>query len=172
MFFSVKTGRDPSWIILVTAFLPDCDIILREITLFLHRPFGIILHHGQLHNILSLVIMSLLAGVVLLPFGIRFLDGVICTAVGFATHLFGDALVYKPAYAFLYPFSLDRQGLALLPETRNFFGIADTTTLCVTILILVLALAVRTRVEGPGWTRVFLRLGRKPRGPWVEYSRS
>jgi len=154
------TRRDPSWIIIAVAFVPDIDFALSHLRrlyrTFIH--YGI--QHGDFHNILFLIIFSLMFAAILRYVGIRFVDGFICTAIGFAAHLFEDALVYKIGYAFFWPISSKVYGIGIMSETYNFFGIANSTVLVVGIILLAIAVLVRTLVDGKGWWRVFLRGGR------------
>ena len=159
MVFVRYTGRDPSWIIIFVAFLPDLDEI-GKIPLLRHNDLlTVVIHHGDFHTLGYLLIASLIFGILLQFAGIRFVDGFLCTAIGFAAHLFEDALVFNPAYAFFWPFSSQRFGIGILPESWNLFGIADTTTLVVGLAFLAVALGIRTCVEGSGWWRTFFRFG-------------
>jgi len=160
MIFSRSTGRDPSWIIIAIAFIPDIDFALERIQgrIWLDFPFEI--HHGDLHNVLFLIVFSLLFAGVLRYFGIRFIDGLICSAIGIAAHFCEDLLVFNPAYAFLWPFTSKIVSWGILKGHLNFFWIANDTVLLVGILLLAGAVLVRTLVEGRGWWRVFLRGGR------------
>ena len=47
------------------------------------------------------------------------------------------------------------------PKMLNIFGIGHSTVLAVVLILLFGALLVRTRVEGTGWWRVFLKGGRE-----------
>ena len=164
MFFSRFTGRDPSWIIIAVAFVPDIDSALEKIDRMTRITIPVINHHGDLHNILMLVVFSLLLAMILRWFGIRFIDGLTCSAIGIAAHLCEDALVYKPAYAFLWPLSAQDFGLGILPETRNILGIASSTVLLIGLILLTGAVLIRTLIEGKGWWRVFLQGGRRETG--------
>jgi membrane-bound metal-dependent hydrolase YbcI (DUF457 family) len=160
MIFSRYTGRDPSWIIIACAFIPDIDYAIEEIQqmhLF-DAPFKI--HHGDLHNVLFLMVFSLLFAGVLRYFGIRFVDGLICSAIGIAAHFFEDLLVFNPAYAFLWPFTSKIISWGILKGHLNFFEIANSTVLLIGIILLCGALLLRTRIEGTGWWRVFILGGR------------
>jgi membrane-bound metal-dependent hydrolase YbcI (DUF457 family) len=159
MIFSRTTGRDPSWIIIAVALVPDIDFALERIDRLPGITIPVINHHGDLHNILFLIVFSLLLAMILRWFGIRFIDGLICAAIGIAAHLVEDALVYKPAYPFLWPFSSQDFGLGILQETRNL-GVASNTVLLFGLLLLAGAVLVRTLVEGKGWWRVFFHGGR------------
>jgi len=160
MIFSRFTGRDPSWIIIAVAFVPDIDIVLQRMHVLTWIGIPVIIHHGDLHNILVLLVFSLLIAVILRWFGIRFIDGLICSAIGIAAHFFEDALVYQPAYAFLWPITTHVFGIGIIQETRNIFGIASSTVLVVGLILLIVAVLVRTFIEGRGWWRVFLQGGR------------
>ena len=168
MVFFRYTRRDPSWIIIAVAFVPDIDLVLEFVLQMLRRlfrtSFHYSIHHGDFHNVLFLILFSLLFAAVLRHFGIRFIEGFICSSVGIAAHLFEDALVWKPAYAFFWPISSRMLGIGIMPETRNFFGIANSTVLLVGIILLAGAVLVRTLVDGKGWWRVFLRGGRMEKG--------
>ena len=161
MVFSRYTGRDPSWIIIAVAFVPDIDSILERLPVLLPRIIvpGTILH-GDFHTIPALIVFSLLIATVLQGFGIRFIDGLLCSAIGIAAHFFEDALVYNPSYTFLWPITSHTFRLGILEGPRNLFGIANSSVLLIGIILLVLAVLVRTHVEGTGWWRVFLRGGR------------
>jgi membrane-bound metal-dependent hydrolase YbcI (DUF457 family) len=160
MIFSRTTGRDPSWIIIAFAFVPDVDLVLEKMHVLTRFGYPVIIHHGDLHNIFVLMVFSLLFAVILRWFGIRFIDGLICSAIGIAAHFFEDALVYQPAYAFLWPITTQVFGIGIIQETRNIFGIASSTVLLIGIILLIGAVLVRTLIEGRGWWRVFLHGGR------------
>jgi membrane-bound metal-dependent hydrolase YbcI (DUF457 family) len=161
MIFSRYTGRDPSWIIIAIAFIPDIDYALELIQKWAWLESPLRIHHGNLHNILFLLVFSLLLAGVLRYFGIRFIDGLICSAIGIAAHFFEDILVLNPAYAFLWPFSTKIFGLGIMDKTRNLFWIANDTVLLIGIILLAGAVLVRTLVEGTGWWRVFILGGRE-----------
>jgi hypothetical protein len=158
MVFVRFTGRDPSWIIIILAFLPDLDEIGRT-ALAKNGLFPVMIHHGDFHTLGNLLIISLVFSFLLHLAGIRYLDGFTCTAIGLGAHFFEDALVANPAYAFFWPLSSQKFGIGILPETGNFFGIADSTLLVTGLVFFILACALRTYIEGKGWTRTFLRLG-------------
>jgi hypothetical protein len=161
MIFSRYTGRDPSWIIIAVAFVPDIDAILERSPAALPRIFvpGTI-HHGDMHTILLLMVCSLLIAAVLQWFGIRFIDGLLCSAIGIAAHFFEDALVYNPSYTFLWPITSYAFRIGILEGPRNLFGVANSSVVLIGIILLVLAVLVRTLVEGTDWWRLFLQGGR------------
>jgi membrane-bound metal-dependent hydrolase YbcI (DUF457 family) len=161
MIFSRYTGRDPSWIIIAIAFIPDIDYALELIQKWAWLESPLRIHHGNLHNVLFLIVFSFMFAGVLRYFGIRFIDGLICSAIGIAAHFCEDLLVFNPAYAFLWPYSPKIFGLGILENTRNLFWIANDTVLLIGLILLAGAVLVRTLVEGTGWWRVFLRGGRE-----------
>jgi len=123
--------------------------------------FPVAIRHGDWHNILFLIVFSLLFAGILRYFGIRFIDALICSAIGIAAHLFEDLLVFNPAYAFLWPFSSKIVSWGILKGPLNVFWIANSTVLIMGIILLYGALLLRTRIEGTGWWKVFFRGGRE-----------
>ena len=125
MIFSRYTGRDPSWIIIAVAFVPDIDLALEKILEWnwIDVPFEI--YHGDLHNVLFLMVFSLVIAGILRYFGIRFIDGLICSAIGIAAHFIEDLLVFNPAYAFLWPFTSKIVSWGILKGPLNVFWIAE-----------------------------------------------
>jgi hypothetical protein len=166
MIFFRFTGRDSSWIIILCAWIPDIDLIANRI--FTRFGFTLLfeghkISHGVFHNIAIMVIFGILVAFLLHPFGIRFIDAFFFAVIGFGAHLFEDALVYDPGYAFLWPFSSKVLGLGLLPSMmneenyfKNFLGIANTEVLIVGVVFLLAALIIRTYVEGPAWIRWYM----------------
>jgi membrane-bound metal-dependent hydrolase YbcI (DUF457 family) len=164
MIYSRYTGRDPSWIIIAVAFVPDIDFVIEWIRAGAGTTFPLAISHGDLHNVLFLMDFSLLCAAVLYLFGLRFMDAFTCSALGIAAHIFEDALVYKYAYAFFWPYWPKILGIGIMEETRDIFGIASSTVLLTGVILLTGAVLVRTRIEGTGWWRIFLQWGRKDKG--------
>ena len=167
MIYFRFTRRDPSWIIIIFAFVPDIDLALENALQMLHRLFRtsfhypvVAIHHGDFHNIVFLILFSLLSAAILRQIGIRYVDGFICSAVGFGAHLFEDALVFNPAWKFFWPISSKLYGIGVMQESRNFFWIADGMVLLIGLIFLAFAVLIRTLVDGKGWWRVFLQGGR------------
>jgi len=160
MIFSRYAGRDPSWIIIAVAFVPDIDSILERSADLPRIIVPGTIHHGDMHIIPALIVFSLLIAAVLQWFGIRFIDGLLCSAIGIAAHFFEDALVYNPSYTFLWPITSHAFEIGILEGPRNLFGIANSSVVLIGICLLVLVVLVRTLVEGTGWWRVFLQGGR------------
>jgi hypothetical protein len=110
-----------------------------------------------------MVIFGILVAFLLHPFGIRFFDALFFAIIGFSAHLIEDALVYKVAYPFLWPFSSDVMAggflLNLVSEdnyVRDFFRIANTEVLIVGVVFLLVAIIIRTYGEGPTWIRWYM----------------
>jgi len=119
--------------------------------------------HGVFHNVAVMVIFGILVAFLLTPFGIRFFDAFFFSVIGFGAHLVEDALVYKVAYSYLWPFSSKDLGFGLLPNIlseenyfRDFFGIANTYVLIVGLVVLLVAIIIRTYIEGPAWIRWYM----------------
>jgi hypothetical protein len=166
MLFYRFTGRDSSWIIILCAWVPDIDLIANRVLTSMGFTLlfeGHRITHGVFHNIAALLLFGILVAFLLHPFGIRFFDAFFFAIVGFGTHLFEDALVYKVGYPFLWPFSSEKLGLGLLPNMlseenyyRSFFGIANTEVLVIGMAFLLAAILIRTYVEGRTWIRWYL----------------
>ena len=161
------TGRDTSWIIILVTYIPDLD----KITGALFHRIGITvlvegqnIQHGTFHNIAAMIIISVVLGFLLHPFGIRYFDTFVMSMIGLGSHLFEDALVYSSDYAYLWPFSHARTGLGWLPISvteesyrADFFQIANTEVLLIGLVFLLTAVLVRTRIEGSfDWIRWYM----------------
>jgi len=68
MLWYKYTGRDPSWIIIASAFAPDFDIVAGEVTRKLGMNIlidGAPIRHGDFHNIAFLLLFATVAALVL-----------------------------------------------------------------------------------------------------------
>ena len=99
MVYYRSVGRDQSWIIIASAYAPDIDFISNPLL----SKMGISLTingspivHGDFHNMAFLIIYAVLVAFLLHPIGIRFTDSLLFASLGFAAHLFEDALVFDP----------------------------------------------------------------------------
>jgi hypothetical protein len=150
MLYYRATGRDPSWIIVISAFAPDIDRFACPmsswfgVTLTLN---GHVVRHGDFHTLGALCIYALLLGVLLLPLGMRLWEGILFAGIGFGAHLLEDAIVYETSYALLWPLSDRIYGIGLVDYTLDFYGIADTQVLVVGVILVGLAAALRSSVE-------------------------
>ncbi|MDD1660734.1 MAG: metal-dependent hydrolase [Methanomicrobiales archaeon] len=155
MAYRRMTGRDPSVIIVLAAFLPDLNVVVHAGVHLLAWISGItiLFYHGSFHNILALAAISFGVAFVASRFGIRFRDAGLCTAIGYGTHLVCDAVAFNDVSLLLWP---------LVPATTvpvpywynpNFLHIAQGSVLAVAVTLVLLAALVRTYVEGRGWIR-------------------
>lgn len=160
------TGRDSSWIVILVSYAPDLDKVLDPVLNgigFTVLFEGHTIHHGTLHTVAGMVVFGVVMAFLLNPVGIRFFDTFIFTTIGYGAHLLEDALVYSANYMYLWPFSLEKLGLAWLPmngseESYNasLFHLANTEVLLIGLAFLLLACLVRTRIEGSGWIRWYM----------------
>jgi hypothetical protein len=156
-------GRDYSWIIIASAYAPDIDYIsdtlLRKMGISLTIN-GSPLVHGDFHNMAFLIIYAVLVAFLLHPIGIRFTDSFLFASLGFAAHLFEDALVFDPAYSFFWPITSQEFGIGLFHYSADLYGIADSGVLMVGLILVGLAVILRTAFEGTGWMRRMLPVDR------------
>jgi hypothetical protein len=156
MVYFKFTGRDYAWIIIASAYVPDVDVITDAalqkvgVTVLL---YGSPIRHGDFHNIAFLLMFAVSVAFLLHPFGIRFVDSFFFAGIGFSAHLFEDALVSNPSYAFLWPFSMQRFGIGIFTYTKDWYGIADREVLLVGLMVLLSAAMLRIAYEGAGWMR-------------------
>jgi hypothetical protein len=151
MVYYRSVGRDYSWIIVASAYAPDIDMVFNPLL----RKMGISLMlnghrvvHGNFHNLAVLIVYSVSVAFLLHPIGIRFTDSLLFASLGFATHLFEDALVFNPAYSFLWHYSAD------------LYGIADSGVLMVGLILIGFSAILRTAYEGTIWIRRMLPVNR------------
>ncbi len=139
-------GRDYWWIILASAFVPDMDLvadaILRKLGITV-LVFGVPIDHGHFHNILVMMLYAATVAFLLHPLGIRLIDSFVFASVGFAAHMFEDALVANPAYPFMYPLTVHRFGIGFFNYHADIMGIADREVLLMGIVLLMISIAVR-----------------------------
>jgi len=140
------TSRDPSWIMMISCVVPDIDYIPYRI--FYHmgiHPEPIV--HGSFHNVIALVIFSLIGGYLLMKINVPFKEGVLFFSLGIISHFIEDAIVYQAAYKFLYPFSNNIMGWGILNETEDIFGLAGVEVLIPGILLLSIVVCARMMVD-------------------------
>lgn len=166
MLYLRFTGRDHSWIIILCAFIPDLDKIADTLL----RLFGFTvlfqgdrIHHGTFHTIAMMVIFGVMAAYFLHPFGIKFVDSLFFSIIGFGAHLLEDALVYPSGYMYLWPLISHRTGLGVLPGIlseesyqADILGIANREVLLIGLFLLIIVLIIRTSADGPAWIRFYM----------------
>jgi hypothetical protein len=159
MVYYRSVGRDYSWIIIASAFAPDIDMISSPLL----RKLGISLMlnghpiiHGNFHNMAVLIVYAVSVAFLLHPIGIRFADSFLFAGLGFAVHLFEDALVFNPAYSFIWPITSREFGIGLFHYSADLYGIADSGVLMVGLILVGFSVVLRTAFEGTGWIRRML----------------
>ena len=161
MVYYKFTGRDYSWIIIASAYAPDvdmaADIALKKIGITV-MIYGNPISHGDFHNIAVLLVYAVSVALLLHPIGIKLVDSFFFASVGFATHIFEDALVFNPAYPLLWPLSTQKFGIGIFNYTRDWYGIADKEVLVIGIIAVVFCVILRTAYEGTGWIKKSISL--------------
>ena len=152
-------NRDYSWIIIVSAYVPDLDVIsdslLKKMGITV-LVYGHTIVHGYFHNIAILTFYAIFMGFLLHPFGFKFVDSFFFAGIGFGAHLFEDALVYKQGYPYFWPLVHQHLGIGLVHYTPNFHGIADKEVLIIGLILLVSSAILRTVCEGTRWVANYL----------------
>jgi hypothetical protein len=167
MIFMYYTGRDPSWLVMLMTIVPDIDFIISRIMLVCNCSPPFILYHGDFHNIISLLFISLVVALILSRYGMNFGDVLCCSIIGYSAHLAEDFFVYSSWYSYFYPWSLRVYGIAIIPETGNLWGIAGSQVLAVGIILLGLAICIRIYFDDTGkwtvgnWIRGYMNAGRR-----------
>jgi membrane-bound metal-dependent hydrolase YbcI (DUF457 family) len=163
MVYYRSVGRDYSWIVIASAYAPDIDMIFNSLL----RKMGISLMingypiaHGNFHNMAFLIVYSISVAFLLHPIGIRFTDSLIFAVLGFASHLFEDALVFDPAYSFFWPITSREFGIGMFHYSANFYGIADSGILMLGLILIGFSAILRTACEGTGWIIRMLSVNR------------
>jgi hypothetical protein len=156
MFYYRVTGRDYSWIIIFSAYAPDIDFVadslLKKVGVTLLF-YGHPIRHGDFHNIAFLILYGFFIASLLHNAGIRFRDSFIFAGVGFAAHLFEDALVLTPGYRFLWPLSSNQFSTNLLQYNPDLYCISDSRVLIIGLVAVALCAILRTRYEERGWLK-------------------
>lgn len=151
-----RTGRDYSWIIIASAFAPDIDIIINTLLYRLGLPVlmdesGI--NHGDFHSLTMLVIFAIIVSIIMQVKKYRFFETFIFAAIGYGAHLFEDALVFDPGYAFLKPLSNRIVGIGLFDYYPDIYRFADSSVLILGIFLVLVAAAIRISYEGKDWIK-------------------
>ncbi len=167
MVFYKYTGRDPSWIIIISSIAPDLDVlanpVLRRLGIRLLLD-GSSIQHGTFHNIAFMVVFGIAVAFLLHPLGLKFFDSLFFAVIGFGAHLFEDALVYNTGWKILWPVSSEPVGFGLIPGWINeesyradFFHIANSEVLIIGLLLVLVAFLIRTYYEkSSSWIRWYM----------------
>src|SRR5659263_545762 len=100
MLWYKRTGRDPSWIIIASAYAPDFDIVAGELLkkLNLNSLISTPIRHGDFHNIAFLLLFASVAALVLRLAGMRFGDSFLFVGIGVGAQVFKERLIANRAY--------------------------------------------------------------------------
>ncbi len=106
MLWFKRTGRDPSWIIIASAFAPDFDIVARS--LFKKLDLNVLIDgapivHGDFHNIAFLLLFASAAAQMMRLAGMRFGDSFLFAGKGGGAQVFREELIAKRAYRSCWP---------------------------------------------------------------------
>jgi membrane-bound metal-dependent hydrolase YbcI (DUF457 family) len=118
---------------------------------------GAPIRHGDFHNIAFLLLFACAAALVLRLAGMRFRDSFMFAGIGFGAHMFEDALIANPAYAFFWPISKHKFGIGLFDYKPDLYDIASTDVFIVGVILLVLCGGIRAFYEGKGGIRRIAR---------------
>jgi hypothetical protein len=152
-------GRDYSWIIIASAYVPDLDMIsdflLKKIGITV-QIYGYPIAHGHFHNLAILTLYAISVAFLLHPIGFKFVDSIFFAGIGFAAHLFEDALVFKDGYPFFWPLVPQHLGIGLFHYTPTVYGFADKEVLIIGLILLLSSVILRTAYEGTRWVANYL----------------
>jgi hypothetical protein len=151
VIFLKYTGKDPTWLIVVMSAAPDIDYPIHMIMKAFNFSYPVMINHGDFHNILSLLFISLCVALVLSKVGMNFVHVLICSMIGYGAHFVEDFIVYPPAYAYFFPFGTNTYGINLIPETGDLI-VAGSEVLVIGLVLFCLAVGVRMYFDGAGWT--------------------
>jgi len=154
--------KEAGWgilIIVVSGCIPDIDGIFDIIR---HPPefaSGLIPHmveHSRyFHTLGALLVYAIFAGIVLSRWqGLKFSECAFFGGAGFSAHLLEDMLVYNPSSAVFWPLSPQEVGIGLLPNSRDFFSVANTEVLMVGMAFLMLVVGTGIFLKKIEWTRL------------------
>jgi len=111
MLWYKRTGRDPSWIIIASAYATDFDIVAGE--LLKKLDLNILttpIVHGDFHNIAFLLVFATAAALVLRLAGMRFLDSFLFAGFLGGAQDFGEELIMNPVNRSCWPMTKQRRG--------------------------------------------------------------
>jgi membrane-bound metal-dependent hydrolase YbcI (DUF457 family) len=148
--YNKYTNRNPTWLIVAAAYLPDIDYILQSIWIMLGINPGLLTpYHGDFHNIVFVSLLIIIFAYIYKKYynGL-FIDGIICIGIGGFAHILEDIIVYDHNYYLLYPFSkLPFHTPNWIPETRNLV-IGDSYIIFIGICCIIFALVFKFAIEG------------------------
>jgi hypothetical protein len=116
MLWYKYTGRDPSWIIIASAFAPDFDIVAGELLKKLDLNFLITtpIRHGDFHNIAFLLLFATAAVLVLRLAGMRFVDSFLFAGFREGAQVFREELIANSTFRSCWPIAKQRRGIGAI----------------------------------------------------------
>jgi hypothetical protein len=115
MLWYKYTGRDPSWIIIASAFAPDFDIVAGELLKKLDpNILTTPIRHGDFHNIAFLLLFATAAALVLRLAGMRFVDSFLFAGIGEEAQGFRKELIANRVYRSCWPITKQRRGIGAI----------------------------------------------------------
>ena len=147
--YTIYRKKECLYIIIGSAYAPDIDLIADrifkkiDITVLV---YGDPIKHGDFHNILIMILYATLVALILNTINIKMKDSFILASIGFAAHLFEDALVFNPAYRFLLPIFDKIYGIGLITNYnghKDFYGIANTEVLAIGIILVIISICIK-----------------------------
>jgi hypothetical protein len=116
MLWFKPTGRDPSWIIIASAYAPDFDIVAGELFKKLDMNIlfdGAPIRHGDFHNIAFLLLFASVVALVLRLAGMRFGDSFLFAGIGFGAHKAKNLRFFGQGYRSQWPGETQRWGIGM-----------------------------------------------------------
>lgn len=167
--------REAGWcmlIVVVSGCIPDIDGIFDIIRNPPEFTSGLIPHmveHSRyFHTMGALLVYAIFAGIVLARWqGLKFSECAFFGGAGFAVHLLEDALVYNPSSAVFWPLSPLEVGIGLLPNSRDFFSLANTEVLAVGMVFLMVTVGTSMFLKKMEWVTLPLAGGIPVKIPFV-----
>ncbi|MCX9080592.1 MAG: hypothetical protein OIN83_00165 [Candidatus Methanoperedens sp.] len=133
------TGRDYSWIIIASAYIPDLDILantlLKKLGMLVLMD-GFPIKHGDFHDITMLFLFAILVSLILQVMGYRFVETFAFAGIGFGAHILEDGLVYN---------------LGIVDYKPDLYYFADTGVLIFGLIAVLASTTIRIAYEGQGW---------------------
>lgn len=149
LVYTLYRKKECLYIIIGSAYAPDIDYIANkilqkvDITVLI---YGQPIQHGDFHNIFIMILYATLVALLLNTINIRMKDSFILASIGFAAHLFEDALVFNPGYRIFWPISDTSPGIGLIADYNghaDFYGIANTKILAIGLILVILSLCIK-----------------------------
>jgi membrane-bound metal-dependent hydrolase YbcI (DUF457 family) len=156
MIYERYTDVNPAWIIILVAFLPDSDYVVREGLELVFPAKRALIQHGDFHNIIMLLVFTVFIGYLISRIAhIKLDDSMICVFIGVLLHFLCDAFVYTISYPYFAPFSAISAEVGFFVAKENVrigtFPIVSTNILASGLIVLAIAVIIRTRIQGYGW---------------------